>query len=41
MFYKYTKIQHLEEADKPQVFDDVFLLIQNLITMEEVLHFRQ
>jgi hypothetical protein len=39
MFCKYTKIQHLQEAHKPQVYDDVFLLNENMITMEEVLHF--
>jgi hypothetical protein len=27
MFCKYTKIQHLQEAHKPQVYDDVFLSI--------------
>jgi hypothetical protein len=38
-FCKYTKIQQFQEAHKAQMFDDVFILIQNMIIMEQVLHF--
>jgi len=38
-FCKYTKIQQLQEAHTAKVFDDVPILIQNIIVMGEVFHF--
>ncbi len=38
-FCKYTKIQQLQEAHRAQVYDDVLILIQNMIAMEEGFHF--
>jgi len=38
-FCKYTKIQQLQEAHRAQVYDDVPILIQNMIVMDEVFHF--